>query len=322
MAPYYLLKGKKSGQTIQDVTYFSLHQYFSIYPKLTKEEYKEELSKLYQYNWIEQQDTLLMVSKKGESQLKDYENPLFNGWLLRGNEKNFWARLELIVQTLSHFKNNETRFVPNQKDYSVHQFVKSYLKERDFKSKSFQQSFKSQLERLLTHPSLKEVHRTLLVYRFSGHQISGLTWEQLAVSYESPVIDMKLQFVEALHIILSNLNEVEHPDLVGLATDIFVHNPLTQSALKTEHLLKQGYSLQEIASLRALKVNTIEDHLIEIASTDQSLSLTSFISEEDIRRVLLFSTKNNTKKLKTIRDSLPELSYFQIRLALALERSV
>lgn len=322
MASFYLLKGKKSGQTIQDVTYFSLHHYFSIYPKLTKEEYEEELSKLYQYSWIEQQDTLLRVSDKGEDQLKGYKNPLFNGWLLRGNEKVFWARLELVVQTLSHFKNNEIRFIPNQKDYYVHQFVKNYLKVRDFKSERFQQSFKSQLEHLLTDPSLEEIHRILLVYRLSGYRISGLTWDQLTMEYEAPVIDMKLQFVEALHIILTNINEVEHPDLINLAEDIFVHNPLTQSALKTEQLLKQGYSLQKIASIRALKVNTIEDHLIEIAATDKSMSLAPYISEEDIHRVLMASTKNNTKKLKVIRDSIPELSYFQIRLALALERSV
>ena len=322
MASFYLLKGKKSGQTIQDVTYFNLHQFFAIYPKLTKEVYEEELSKLYQYKWIEAHDTLLQISSKGESQLKDFKSPLFNGWLLRGNEKIFWARLELVVQTLSHFKNDEKRFIPNQKDYSVHQFIKNYLKERDFKSERFQQQFRSQLQHVLMHPSLMEIHRTLLVYRLSGHQLSGLTWEQLAREHESPVIDMKLQFVEALHIILTNLNEEEHPDIISLAKDIFVHNPLTQSALKTEQLLKQGYSLQEIASLRALKVNTIEDHLIEIASANQTMFLTPFISEEDIHRVLMISTKNKTKKLKTIRDSLPELSYFQIRLALALERSV
>ncbi|MCM3358831.1 helix-turn-helix domain-containing protein [Psychrobacillus sp. MER TA 171] len=322
MASFYLLKGKKSGQTIQDVTYFSLHQYFSIYPKLTKEEYEEELSKLYEYSWIEQQDTLIRVSDKGEAQLKGYKNPLFNGWLLRGNEKVFWGRLELVMQTLSHFKNNESRFIPNQKDYFVHQFVKSYLRERDYKSDKFQQSFKSQLEHLLLHPSLGDIHRTLLIYRLSGYQISGLTWDQLATVYESSVTDMKLQFVEALHIILTNVNEVDHPDLTQLAQDIFVHNPLTQSALKTEQLLTQGYSLQEIASIRSLKVNTIEDHLIEIASANKGMSLSTFISEEDIQRVLMISTKNKTKKLKIIRDSLPELSYFQIRLALALERSV
>ena len=45
-APYYLLKGKKSGQTIQDVTYFQLHPFFSILPPLSKEDYDVAINEL------------------------------------------------------------------------------------------------------------------------------------------------------------------------------------------------------------------------------------------------------------------------------------
>ena len=322
MASFYLLKGKKSGQTIQDVTYFSLHEYFSIYPKLTKEEYEEELSKLNQYQLIEESDSLLRITKKGEDQLQNDRKPLYNGWQLRGNERLFWARVDLVIQTLSHFKSNATQFVPNQKDPYVQQFIRNYLKGKNYKSECFQQSIKSQLEHLLCHPSMQEVHRVLFVYRLSGYHISGLTWDQLALGFKASVIDLKLQFIEALHIILTNINEREHPDLFLLTEGIFVYNPLTQSALKTEQLLKQGYSINEIASIRALKVNTVEDHLIEIASADKSISLSPFISKEQINKVLMYSTINKTKKLKVIRDNVPELSYFQIRLALTMERDM
>ncbi|MEK4245415.1 helix-turn-helix domain-containing protein [Psychrobacillus sp. FSL K6-2684] len=317
MASFYLLKGKKSGQTIQDVTYFNLHRFFSIYPKLTQEEYKQQLFKLQQNNWIEEEDSLLRISHKGLKQLTGYTEPLFNGWELRGNEKLFWSRLELVVQTLSYFNKNETRFIPNQKDYSVHQFVKDYLRGRDYKSSTFQKDFKNQLEHLLQIAELQEIHRILLVYRMSGYHISGLTWEQLALECGESIIDMKLQFVEALHIVLDNINQESHPDLIGLTKEIFVHSPLTQSALKTEQLLKEGYSIQDIAALRSLKANTIEDHLIEIAAADRSLSLTSFILNDQIKKVLEFSNKHQTKKLRLIRENIPELSYFQIRLALA-----
>lgn len=315
-APYYLLKGKKSGQTIQDVTYFNLHPYFGLYPKLAKEIYEAEIEKLHAEHYIIMNESTLAITEKGLHKIVSARRPFYNGWSLRGKEFVFWGRVELIIQTLSQFQRNEKRFVPVQKSNDVHQFVKVFLQERDFQSSSFGANFKKQLFHLLENPRLLEIHRHLFVYRLSGYKNSGLTWEQLASHHQMTVLDVKFLFIECLHILLNEITEEKHQDFHPLTKGIYVQTPLTESALKTSKLFEKGYTVEEIASMRFLKENTIEDHVIEIVSVDPNFPVQSFIADEQIQAVLQIARERQTKKLKIIREQLPELSYFQIRLAL------
>ena len=317
MAPFYLLKGKKSGQTMQDVTYFQLHSFFSIYPNLTKEEYELVIFVLQSEGLIEMKEGFLFITTNGRERIKSLKAPQFDGWNLRGNELVFWRRLELVVQTISNFQSGESKFIPNQKDIAIHQFGRNYLKGKEYQSPSFATAFKNQLLLLLESPALTEIQRTLLVYRLSGYQTSGLTWDQLANEYSCSVLDMKLQFVESLHVLLSLLNDQLHPDIYPLTEGVYVKTPLTESAYKTNLLLAKGYTLEQIAASRNLKINTIEDHLIEIASANPRYSIDKYITTEQLNRVWSISRKLQTKKLRIIKEHVPELSYFMIRLALA-----
>lgn len=315
-APYYLLKGKKSGQTMQDVTYFNLHPYFGLYPKLAKEIYEVEIEKLHAEGFIIMNESTLAITEKGLHQIVSVRRPFYNGWNLRGKEFVFWGRVELIVQTLSQFQRNEKRFVPVQKSNDVHQFVKTYLQQRDFQSSSFGADFKQQLLGLLENSQLLEIHRLLFVYRLSGYKNSGLTWEQLASTHQMTILDVKFLFIEGLHILLNEITEEQYPDFHALTKGIYVQTPLTESALKTNKLFEKGYTISEIASMRFLKENTIEDHVIEIVSVNPNFPIHSFISDNQMQEVLQIAQERQTKKLKIIREQLPDLSYFQIRLAL------
>lgn len=316
-APYYLLKGKKSGQTMQDVTYFQLHSFFSVYPKLSMEEYNSELSILLMNECIEMKDSYILLTDKGLVEIQSMKQPLLNGWLYRGNELVFWHRLELVVQTLSYYQANEKKFIPNQKNSMIHQFVKKYLVERNFQTNTFQSNFKNQLLQLLESSLFEDIHRELFVYRLSGYRKSGLTWEQLARLYNKKILDIKLLFIESLHMALSLISYEKYPDLFALAKDVEVAIPLTESARKTYQLFRKGYKIDEIAKMRYLKLNTIEDHVIEIVSANHDFPVQSFITNEQLQKVQHISRKLQTKKLKIIRDQVSDVSYFQIRIALA-----
>ena len=316
-APYYLLKGKKSGQTMQDVTYFQLHSFFAIYSNIKKEEYDLLIFALQAEGLVEIKEGIPFLTEKGKERIKDFQAPAFDGWRLRGNELLFWRRLELVVQTISHFHEGESKFIPNQKDIAVQQFVRNYLRGKEYQAHSFAEGLKAQLFHLLEASPLSEEQRTLFVYRLSGYQTSGLTWDQLASEYNSSVHDVKLQFIEVLHVLLRFLNKQDHPDIYPLTDGIFIKSPLTDSAYRTSLLLEKGYTLEQVAAARNLKVNTIEDHLIEIASANPSFSVEDYISYEQMSRVWEISNSLHTKKLRLIKEQLPELSYFMIRLALS-----
>jgi len=315
-APYYLLKGKKSGQTIQDVTYFQLHAFFSILPQLLKEDYDAEVNKLFKSECIQLKNSLVYITEKGLEALPHDKEILFNGWQYRGREQLLWKRLDLVVQTLSQFHANEKKFVPNQKDIATQQFIRDFLIEHNFRQFNLNNDLKQEIVQLLENPSLNDLHRTLFVYRLSGYNKTGLTWEQLARYFQLTDMNTKIIFLECLHNMLDNISSERSPLLFNLAKDIHIDTPLTDSAFKTSQLFEKGYTMDEIAKIRKLKINTIEDHVIEIVSSNKKFPVSAFISKEQEEEILHLSTELQTKKLTLIKNRLPDVSYFQVRLAL------
>ena len=95
---------------------------------------------------------------------------------------------------------------------------------------------------------------------------------------------------------------------------------LTQSAERTKKLFEQGYSVEQIASLRKLKLSTIEDHFIEMAANMESFPFKEFISEEQRDTVWRHVEQLQTKRLRLLKQQCPELSYFQLRLIVIIGR--
>jgi uncharacterized protein YpbB len=82
-------------------------------------------------------------------------------------------------------------------------------------------------------------------------------------------------------------------------------------------LLNQGFTAEEIASFRNLKISTIEDHLVEFALNVKDFSINSYVDEDIQLKILEISRQESTRQLKVIRNTLKTASYFQIRLVLA-----
>ena len=49
---YHLLRGKRSGQTIQDVGMFKLHEYFGLFPKLKRKAFDDTIQELVNQNQL------------------------------------------------------------------------------------------------------------------------------------------------------------------------------------------------------------------------------------------------------------------------------
>lgn len=315
-APFYLIRGKKSGQTIQDVTYFQLHAFFSILPQLSKEDYDVVIKELLYEKLIELKDSSIYITDKGVKKIIPPKKVLLNGWQYRGKEHVFWKRVDLAIQTLSQLQANDPKFVPNQKEIATQQFVKEFLVQHNFRQFNLGNQLKKELLQLLDQSYLADIHRILFVYRLSGSDTTGLTWDQLARNYLVTELNAKILFLECLHTVLNNISKETCPLLYYLAKDIRIETPLTESAFRTNSLFEKGYTIEQIANIRKLKINTIEDHVIEIVSANQDFPISTFVSNEQVEEILQLSSELKTKKLTVIKNSLPELSYFQVRLAL------
>lgn len=315
-APFHLLRGKRSGQTIQDVGIYQLHNVFGILPKLSRSKYDEEITKL-----IHKQ--IIKVNEEGFYELLtkniDMDGIRFDGWHYRGNEHIFFARLSLIIQSLSHKKAGQMSFIPIQKEEMIQQWVRNFLVSNNYLEGTIHERLMNEMIHSLESTNIEEATKNIIINRLSGFEIAGFTWQQLSYFENKCETDIQLLYIAGLHSWLNII--ISQPEryslLSSVAENVRISVPLTGSAFQSAQLFLQGYTIEQISTMRGLKMSTIEDHIVELAMNEPQFSIEQFISAEDIQLVLTAIEDYNTRKLKVLHEVLPHLSYFQLRLALA-----
>jgi len=309
---YHLLKGKKSGQTIQDVGLFRLQPYFQLMPKLKKEIYLEAIQSLESKNIIVVDENLKVnVTEKIDLQLS------FDGWHIRGKEHLFFDRVQLVVQTISNTMNHQNKFLPIVRNEEVQFFVRNYLRFIQFREVEVQQQFVQQFIRLIEEVELSDLEKNILVYRLTGVNQIGWTWRQLSEKLQISEIDVQLHYIHSLHKTLFELKNTNDQLLKPLIHGVFLENLLTESTQKTIDLLQKGYSMEQISQFRRLKLGTIEDHIAEFAMYDRRFEISHFVGNDIVAKIKNIVLQVGNKKLKPIKEKVDEASYFQIRLVLA-----
>ena len=320
-AGLHLLRGKRSGQTLQDVEYYNLKMFFCIMPKLSTELFDEAAEQLVKSNAIFIDElSIVHMTDTGREALEKFPAYRFNGWDYRGREEIFFARLSLVVQTTSNFRAGSKVFMPTQRDVEVQLFVKEFLRKQPINELAFSHRLKNELIQLVELSDLNEMQKIIFTHRLVGYGYTGWTWVQLAEKLDIPPFTVKLFYIEGLHLLLDKVEVVPSIPLVKkIAQGIKVVSHLTDSSLRTQQLFGQGLSMDEIATTRQLKMSTIEDHFVEMAINDKTFPIQQFVSIVDLETVILKSKELGTKRLRLLKDNFPELSYFQLRLILGVQ---
>ena len=315
-AAFHILQGKRSGTTIQDVGLYRLFDYFGILKKLPRHDFDEAVKRM-------QHDQMLQVYENGQFTIMENGKRLlqqpfslyFDGWHYRGNEHIFFDRLSLVIQTLSYQAAGIKAFAPITRDENVQQFCRKFFMFHQFPKVKLQQQLREELLINLQAADLSETQLEILTKRLHGANVFGFTWSQIAEQYQLDVLSCQLLYISALHKFIS---QIEHTGelLKPLTHGIKVTNVLTESAQLTADLYMKGRSLEEVANIRRLKLSTIEDHLVEFAMYEPSFSIEQFIAADDCHAVIRAAEQMMTKRLKVLKDAVPHLSYFQIKLAL------
>ncbi|WP_456274191.1 helix-turn-helix domain-containing protein [Bacillus sp. AK031] len=321
---YHLLKGKRSSQTIQDAHLYSLTSMFYSYPAIDRNRFEKmaaELAGKQLIYMIEPEKYILTQEGKrylnSFFEVKPFPSAL-NGWLYGSTVEVFWKRLSLLIQVLSHFISGEQRYYPVQRDSDIQNWIKSFLYNPPVPLGQLNKDLYSELI-LLGNQNRFPDDPSILVSRFTGREQVGLTRVQAAEAFNLPEDEYWYRFLNVLTYVVADVNtrESEFPVLYSIMDDLVPEISLTQSSEETYRLLRRGFGIKRIAQFRKLKESTIEDHVVEIALNDNTFSIEAFISQEEIQRVLQKAREVKKRKLKPIKDALPQLSYFQIRLTLA-----
>ncbi|RBW70321.1 helix-turn-helix domain-containing protein [Bacillus taeanensis] len=323
-AVYHLLKGKKSAQTIQDGNLYQLISLFQTIKTLERKQLNESIMKLEDKEMIVPKHSTFVITSKGEETVncflkKEPFSPSLNGWVYGDVSEIFWNRLGLFLQSLSCMLAHKYNFLPVNRDYSVHLWVKRHFPKTNEERIQTAKNLYKEIENLLN--TCDEQEAFLFTYRLSGYHRIGYTIEQLAQQLKLDPIKAHFSFQGLLHYMVSLIkkNSYKFPLLHLFITDQTI-NALTASAKQTYSLLEKGKTVEEIVKVRRLKRNTIEDHVVEIAMHDDSFVINEYVSLEKQAHIVKVLQKANTKRLKIIRERLGEhYSYFEIRLVLARE---
>ncbi|MFJ7933423.1 helix-turn-helix domain-containing protein [Sporosarcina sp. NPDC096371] len=317
-AGLHLLRGKRSGQTLQDVEYYNLKTFFGILPKLTVEDYDEAAKLLSDAGLIETRaDSSVILTESGRLAAKTLPVYQFNGWDYRGRETIFFARLSLAIQTVSNVKAGESSFMPIQKDYDIQLFVKKLLHKQPISDPTYASYIAGELSLCMERSGMDDQQKIIFTHRLSGFGLTGWTWDQLADHLKLKPFVIQLLFIESLHRLLVVIERSpDMPFLTTIAENIKVKTYLTDSSSKTKQLFDRGMSIEEIAAMRQLKVSTIEDHFVELSINDPQFPLTQFVAEETVQEVVAKVNDMASRRLRLLKAEFETLSYFQLRLIL------
>ena len=323
-AVYYLLQGKQSIQTIQDAHLFNLSQYYRIYKTLTKERFMHTVKQLECENYLikHSNDNKRYITDQAEKWLE--KNQIIeetwhgNGIVYYRMDDIFYQRLLLLIQVLTNAKQRERSYIPIIDKQDIKHWVKQYLISTKTNINVQLQQLYEELSNIFVN--IESVHVEMFVLQLTGYQKIGLANVQLAKHYNMNEEDIELITISVIHRILEVVKHRpnEFVFLQQLIHDLLQPAPLTKSASKTYALLQKHISLEQIATQRQLKINTIYDHIVEIAIARADFSWQGYVSEGVVKKIMIAIQQTNSFTLKDIKALVPEyISYFQIRLVLA-----
>lgn len=317
-AGFHLLRGKRSGQTLQDVEYYGLKSFFCILPKLTIEHFDEAATLLKDSGFITTgNESFVNITPTGRRLVENLPDYAFNGWDYRGRELLFFARLSLAIQTVSNFKVGEHAFMPIQKDYESQSFVKKLYYQQPISDPAYAKYIAEELRLCIERSGMDDAQKIIVTHRLSGYMLTGWTWDQLADQLKLNSFSVRLLFIEGLHRLLSVIEQsADLSFLRKIAKNVKVTTYLTDSSSKTKQLFDRGLSIVDIAARRNLKLSTIEDHFVEMSINDPQFPLTQFVPEVDVEAVVAKVKEVETRRLRLLKDEFASLSYFQLRLIL------
>ncbi|WP_053219362.1 helix-turn-helix domain-containing protein [Virgibacillus senegalensis] len=324
-AVYHLLVGKRSSQTLQDAHIYHLTGYFGLAKGMEKQAFDEKIAKLVSKQYVHQTGDFVTVTEAGRSFLKSRVKSgnldHFHGLVYDRVSDIFYERLSLFIQTATNIVSGNHRFIPVTDNQEVLHWLKKYYAANRHRLEEILNQLYGEL--LVYLNRLPEQYAEIFVKRLSGFSHIGLSKVQLAASYEMDKYEFLVVYQWILHRLLNYVTDENIPTPVlatfarGLVREVF----LTDSARKTNELLKQGMDVKEICRIRRLKESTVHDHLIEIAYANPQFPLDNYVSPEAVREITGQMERLSSRKLKHIKQALNDrYTYLQIRLVLAIYR--
>lgn len=223
-----------------------------------------------------------------------------------------WSEmLRLLVQVSSELSYRNERYFVITNDLQVQQLFKAWLKKYG-KQTLLTETFASLESFLATKDPLKA---QIFCEQLTGHKMLGQTIPQLARKYHLELSDI-FYIWHDLSSCYANYLLKEEFKSAELVLPFMQGQLLPQSSQTTYDLLRQGATLEQIAIKRRLKLNTVKEHLLNIALLTPSFPFENFLSAQVERDLHTFFKHLPVLdwNFQAVKKVYPQLSFVEFRL--------
>ena len=314
---YHLLKGKRTTSVLSFGYFYQLLTYFALFPKAKEKEYQQVVNELSKSGLIKESNKkLFVITEKGKKYLEEnWEADLGSVNQLKYYkwDKSFFDLLVFASQVISEKAYKNKQYLPIEANLFKQQQLKKWIKGQEGEGVNERLYF--EWEKITAE--LPNESQELILAQLVGHQEIGMTLFQIAEKNNRDVILNYLLFKNSWHHLLTVL--ISDPSDYPLFYSLLQtqgNRDKEPSSQQTTELYKQGYSLENIAVRRHLKISTVTDHLIEHFIVEQDYGMFPVISEQKLAKLAPLLLNKPDYVQWTFKETLelcPELSFYEFK---------
>ncbi len=218
--------------------------------------------------------------------------------------------IQLLIQTLSHTRKESNTFIPIVQNTYIQQRVKQ-LYHQVIESNQVSNTI-DEIYLLFENLNNKYNH-TFLHYYLQGYEESMYTRQQISLIEGIPQSEL---FEREMNELIDILNQLKDSTKYPILSQAIILSPLLTNTYLSYQKLKSGLNLKEIAQLQNVKLNTIEDHILEMYIKGYLIDYTLFINKKDILEFINYYQKHRGERLKFYKEHFTDWTYFQIKLVI------
>ena len=243
--------------------------------QIKKDEYQHHLNLAIQKGWLFSDEAGISLTKAGQK----VQNHELEGFHDLKNDYELNMAIEsfiLAVQVLSEFSFQNHKYLPSVSDVRVEWIVKQWFKAQKQQISSPKALSKKAFDDLIKVAEQLDGPDMNILFNFlANHHDTGLTLEQIAsLTDESTfLVSLKLKFI-----LLSFFNHLDEDNMFYSLINYFKKpSIISNSAFESYQLIKAGKSMEEVANMRRIKLNTVKEHLLMNAIIDSDFPFNEFL---------------------------------------------
>jgi uncharacterized protein YpbB len=308
---YHLLKGKRTSSVLIYGFMYQNLRFFQLTPELTEAQFNKFVNTLLEDQLLNKdKDGNVQLTVAGDELLKSQKNAhrWINNYRFGKTDEEIWRFLQFMVQVVSHLSYNNKQYVPLEQS----PLYQGHLKKRLTSLPRAELIKKLKTDWYSVFSQLSKEEADYFAMQFSGYQQIGKAAFQLLDETIAP-FDRYLLKKERLHQLLFLIENLAETSFLKETIQPFLQKNENQSMNETKLLLKKHLSVEEIAWQRKMKKSTIQDHLIELALTEQ-IFVDRYISAETYHYLDKLQAPCEQWIYRSLKKENDTLDYFEYRL--------